>query len=229
MDDRPIQQPSKLIEDEYAGSVGSNWQMDPDLICDDLDCRVCYPNPATDNEGRLRQELDAARATIRRKDEDIDGLDDELFNLQDKPPREQKLEGALADALLWLERIPPPEEEIRALGRGLWDETLENARALLAAREEPTCCRYHSFGNTRIAEWNALTQEERTAIVAQRCDSEAARENTERPDEQEAKIAAANRYNSADDHHGRWERNAFWKGWDEHREFVRDTERPDGR
>jgi len=56
----------------------------------------------------------------------------------------------------------------------------EEAEAALAAREEPTCCRYHSFGNTRIAEWNALTQEERTAIVAQRCDSEAAREDTER-------------------------------------------------
>ena len=51
-------------------------------------------------------------------------------------PREQKLEDALADALLWLERIPPPEEEVRALGRGLWDETLENARVLLAARED---------------------------------------------------------------------------------------------
>jgi hypothetical protein len=50
---------------------------------------------------------------------------------------EQKLRDTLADALLWLERIPPPEEEVRALGRGLWDETLENARALLAAREEP--------------------------------------------------------------------------------------------
>jgi len=56
---------------------------------------------------------------------------------------------------------------------------VESAEAALAAREEPTCCRYHSFGDTRIAEWNALTQEERTAIVAQRCDSEAAREDTE--------------------------------------------------
>jgi hypothetical protein len=48
--------------------------------------------------------------------------------------------------------------------------------------------------------------------------------DTERPDALEAKVAAANRYSPTKNHHGRTERNAFWKGWDEHREFVRDPE-----
>lgn len=72
----------------------------------------------------------AAREEKRRQRDFAAGED------QTPTPREQELEDTLADALLWLERVPPPEEEIRALGRGLWDETLEKARALLAARED---------------------------------------------------------------------------------------------
>jgi hypothetical protein len=40
------------------------------------------------------------------------------------------------------------------------------------------------------------------------------------PDELTAKIDLSRRYNSGDDHHGQTERNAFWKGWDEHRQWA---------
>lgn len=51
-----------------------------------------------------------------------------------RPPvdaERERLLDLLEDALLWLERIPPPEEEVRALGRGLWDETLEKSQDVL--------------------------------------------------------------------------------------------------
>jgi hypothetical protein len=93
--------------------------------------------------GRLERERDAALDALDREEQDSRRL------------------ASLADAAY---------EELQYAKTHEYESP---ALAAIAAREEPPdCCRYHHFNNTNIPEWNALTQEARTAIVVTRCDGE---------------------------------------------------------